>query len=270
MTTLDTTQSTQSELGSGAVVASDPTLLTSDGVASSLAAVSPAGAENIASPADKNNLMNLIHAAGDSLTREASSASSVTVETSKPNELKSADNGNGDGKVSNKESGMELGDVKIEEEEEGKPVEPAPPAAPAMDYPDDEHWGYGAVVVAANFFILFLAAGLQYAAGSYIRSYYVAEYFGPDTTYFSISWLGSLIGIGFPLFGPFAGPLTAYFGPRIVIIAGTTFQALGLLLASFSTQVWQMLLSQGLMFGIGEVFVYLGELTLSLCPLEPF
>ncbi|KAI9003046.1 major facilitator superfamily domain-containing protein [Hyaloraphidium curvatum] len=154
-----------------------------------------------------------------------------------------------DGASPKGEGDVEAGDAVVEDAK--------PPAPPALDYPDDSKLGYGAVVILANFSILFLAAGLQYSSGVFIRNYYTLQYFGPGTSYSVIAFLGSLIGLGFPLFGPIAGTVSAYFGPRPVVLVMVTVQALGLIIASLAPSVALMLVFQGLVFGLGECFVYI-------------
>ncbi|EPE10498.1 monocarboxylate transporter [Ophiostoma piceae UAMH 11346] len=44
--------------------------------------------------------------------------------------------------------------------------------------------------------------------------------------------------------------------PRGITLAGVALMALGFLLASFSTQVWHLLLTQGLLYGIGSSMLY--------------
>jgi len=48
-----------------------------------------------------------------------------------------------------------------------------------------------------------------------------------------------------------AGPLTDKFGPRKVLIASAIVSALGYFCASLSTTLWQLILSQGLLVGMG-------------------
>ncbi|KAI9002039.1 major facilitator superfamily domain-containing protein [Hyaloraphidium curvatum] len=141
------------------------------------------------------------------------------------------------------------------EKGDGVEEEQPKPGQGLKDFPDG---GYGIVIVIANFLALFMSCGLQYAAGVYIRSYFYTQYFGPQTSYFVISFVGSLNAVAFPAFAPFTGSLCSYLGPRIVVITGGVIQGISLILASLATQPWQMLLSQGLMFGIGEVLVYMG------------
>ncbi|KXS08963.1 MFS general substrate transporter [Gonapodya prolifera JEL478] len=116
--------------------------------------------------------------------------------------------------------------------------------------------GWGWVQVVASFFLLFCTAGPQWSLGTYVR-FYTAEHTFPGATYFAISFIPSLCNLGFPLFGPFAGKAADYFGPRRAALVGVAIQVVGLILASFSTEVWHVLLTQGFLFGTGEVLIYL-------------
>ncbi|KAG0278243.1 hypothetical protein BGZ97_009759, partial [Linnemannia gamsii] len=71
----------------------------------------------------------------------------------------------------------------------------------------------------------------------------------------SISVVGSLAS-GF-LFGftIIAGPAMNRFGHKIILWSGCIIASLGLLLASWCTELWQLYLTQGVMFGIGASFL---------------
>lgn len=99
------------------------------------------------------------------------------------------------------------------------------------------------------------AVGMQYSQGTYIRAYYYQNYFG-NSTYFEISWVGAVNSVAFPMLAPFVGSLVGYLGPQITAVTGAVTQCLGFILASFATQAWQMILTQGFIFGIGEVLIY--------------
>ncbi len=49
---------------------------------------------------------------------------------------------------------------------------------------------------------------------------------------------------------------SAVLSPRGITVAGVALMALGFLLASFCTQVWQLLLTQGLLYGVGSSMLY--------------
>ncbi|KAF9408286.1 hypothetical protein BGZ94_002358 [Podila epigama] len=67
----------------------------------------------------------------------------------------------------------------------------------------------------------------------------------------SISFVGSLAS-GFQFgFTIFAGPIMNKFGFKVTLWAGAIISSLGLLLASWCNELWQLYLTQGVMFGIG-------------------
>jgi len=67
----------------------------------------------------------------------------------------------------------------------------------------------------------------------------------------SISFIGSL-AVGFQFgFTIIAGPVMNRFGHKVILWSGCIIGSLGLLLASWATELWQLFLTQGIMFGIG-------------------
>ncbi|KAK3840525.1 MAG: major facilitator superfamily domain-containing protein [Linnemannia elongata] len=75
------------------------------------------------------------------------------------------------------------------------------------------------------------------------------------STQSSISFVGSLAS-GFQFgFTIIAGPAMNRFGHKITLWAGCIIASLGLLLASWCTELWQLYLTQGVMFGIGASFL---------------
>lgn len=95
------------------------------------------------------------------------------------------------------------------------------------------------------------------ARGTFIRAYYYSNYFGSQTSYFTISFIGSLNNMALTGGALIVSPFLAHYGPQIIIFASTILQGIALILASFSTAAWATLLTQGLLFGIGEIGVYL-------------
>ncbi|CAO3599801.1 unnamed protein product [Absidia cylindrospora] len=56
--------------------------------------------------------------------------------------------------------------------------------------------------------------------------------------------------------GLFISPVIVRLGYRRTMMIGTVLAPLGLILASFATQLWHIYLSQGILFGIGATFVF--------------
>lgn len=52
-------------------------------------------------------------------------------------------------------------------------------------------------------------------------------------------------------------PVLAQFGARITMMIGSTLMSLGIILSGFSTEVWHLYLSQGVLFGVGASIVYM-------------
>lgn len=64
--------------------------------------------------------------------------------------------------------------------------------------------------------------------------------------------------------GPIVGKLYDTFGARYLIIGGTFFHVFGLMMASISTQYYQLLLSQGICSAIGAAAIFQPGNTFSL------
>src|SRR5689334_20213003 len=62
--------------------------------------------------------------------------------------------------------------------------------------------------------------------------------------------------------GPFAGSICDYFGHRQSALVGVLVMTLSLVAAAFATEVWQLYLSQGLLYGLGASLTYFASLTL--------
>lgn len=62
--------------------------------------------------------------------------------------------------------------------------------------------------------------------------------------------------------GPFTGAICDYFGHRTSTLIGASVMTLALVLAAFSTQVWQLYLTQGLLYGAGTSMTYFSSMTL--------
>ncbi|KAJ1903104.1 hypothetical protein LPJ81_003241, partial [Coemansia sp. IMI 209127] len=89
-----------------------------------------------------------------------------------------------------------------------------------------------------------------------VFSTYYINYIYPDTSASNIAWVGTAISL-FMLGGAIVtGPLTDRFGFRTVALSGTVICCIGLLLASFSNALWQLVLTQGILFGLGAACIF--------------
>ena len=61
--------------------------------------------------------------------------------------------------------------------------------------------------------------------------------------------------------GP-AGYLQGIIGNRLLVIVGGMMATLGLLLSSFTTEIWQIFLTYSVLCSIGQGFAYLGAVSM--------
>jgi MFS family permease len=121
------------------------------------------------------------------------------------------------------------------------------------------------IVVLAAFTIVFTACGISFTFGIY-QELYEAMAREPDTPFTGassaeIDLIGTIAISLMSLGAPFATAWTKRFLPRAVIIAGALIFALANLLASYSQQLWQFELTQGLLLGIGTCLTYIPAVT---------
>ncbi|PWA00921.1 hypothetical protein BB558_003004 [Smittium angustum] len=78
-----------------------------------------------------------------------------------------------------------------------------------------------------------------------------------DSSASAIGWIGTLLLACMLFFSLVAGPIIYYFGYRIAALGGGVFAAVGLLLAGFSKNVWQLSLTHGFLYGLGSAIPFL-------------
>ena len=61
------------------------------------------------------------------------------------------------------------------------------------------------------------------------------------------------------LVSPIATSTTRLFGTRVTLLIGVGFEALALIGASFTHKIWQLFLTQGVCFGFGMGFLFVGS-----------
>lgn len=90
-----------------------------------------------------------------------------------------------------------------------------------------------------------------------MQDYFDREVFKGSVDSTQLSFVGTL---GFAFCG-LMGPITPFFmslvGARWVLFFGTALITAGLVLASFSQQVWQLYITQSVMHGIGSALLYI-------------
>ncbi|KAJ2061886.1 Mitochondrial distribution and morphology protein 31, mitochondrial precursor [Coemansia sp. S146] len=114
--------------------------------------------------------------------------------------------------------------------------------------------GYAWVIVICAALNLMCTLGVVNSFG--VFSTYYINYIYPSVSAASIAWVGTTMSL-FMLGGAITtGPLTDRFGFRLVSLAGTVICCVALLLASFTSALWQLVLTQGIMFGIGAACIF--------------
>ncbi|KAJ2641154.1 hypothetical protein GGF44_002248 [Coemansia sp. RSA 1694] len=131
------------------------------------------------------------------------------------------------------------------------PVPASPPAA------DTKH---GWLVVVGCFFALMLSIGTTTTYGVYLQEYKLVEF--PDASSSLLSWIGTLQFSMMCFFGIGVGVLCEHFDTRLISGLGALVSGLALVAASFCNSPWKLLLTQGLLYGLGGSLLYITGLTL--------
>ena len=96
--------------------------------------------------------------------------------------------------------------------------------------------------------------------GLYLFSY--LEIYANETDEFRIAFVGTLENAILLSAGLFISPLIPIIGFRGCMAIGTILAPLGLVLASYATELWHLYLTQGILFGLGGSFVFSPSITL--------
>ena len=107
---------------------------------------------------------------------------------------------------------------------------------------------YGWIAAALAFLVLFCAAGVRATPGVLIVP--LEQAFGWDRSTISSAIAFNLVLFG--LMGPFAGGAMQRFGIRRTLLTALVLLALAIALSTWMTQPWHLMLTWGLMVGIGS------------------
>ncbi|KAI8948751.1 monocarboxylate permease-like protein [Xylaria longipes] len=142
---------------------------------------------------------------------------------------------------------IEKGDADLPPQASGPP-----PGLNPDDFPDGglEAW----LVVVGGSLILFCSFGIINCSGVFVE-YYVN---GPLSNYSSsdITWITSLQAFFISGSNLVVGRIFDGYGTRWILPLGTIFYSLGLMLLSLSTEFYQIILTQGIICGIGGAAVF--------------
>ncbi|KAF2661419.1 MFS general substrate transporter [Lophiostoma macrostomum CBS 122681] len=128
------------------------------------------------------------------------------------------------------------------------------------DVPPDG--GYGWVCVACVSTINAHTWGLNSSYGVFL-AYYLANNVFPGATRLEYAFVGGLSISQALMVSPLATLTTRLWGTRTTLLIGVFFETISLIGASFATSIWQLFLSQGLCFGWGMGFLFVGSVVIA-------
>ncbi|KAH6678425.1 MFS transporter-like protein [Halenospora varia] len=127
------------------------------------------------------------------------------------------------------------------------------------DVPPDG--GYGWVVVACVALINGHTWGLNSSYGVFLAHYLQYNTF-PGATALEYAFIGGLSISMALIVSPLATICMRVYGTRVTLFIGIALQTAGLLGASWTNQIWQLFLSQGVAFGVGMGFLFVASVGL--------
>ncbi|TDZ75028.1 putative transporter MCH2 [Colletotrichum trifolii] len=147
---------------------------------------------------------------------------------------------------------------RAEEHENEKRRDPSPASPPGSDSSDDVEFkegGYGWVVVACVFLINAHTWGLNSSYAVFL-AYYLNSGAFPGASPIVLAFVGGLSFSVALLVAPIVTWCIPRLGTRTTVAVGVIIQSAALIGASFASQLWHLLLSQGLGFGFGMGFIF--------------
>ncbi|KAJ5119165.1 major facilitator superfamily domain-containing protein [Penicillium atrosanguineum] len=118
--------------------------------------------------------------------------------------------------------------------------------------------GYGWVCVASVFLINAHTWGVNSAYGV-LLSYYLSDHTFPNTSALEYAFVGGLsIAMAFVV-SPLSTYIVHHYGMRPALSIGSVLVAVSLITTSFAQKTWQLFLSQGVCFGLGMGFAFVGS-----------
>lgn len=118
--------------------------------------------------------------------------------------------------------------------------------------------GYGWVCTVCVALINAHTWGINSSYGVFLAHYLSTETY-PGATYLQYAFVGGLSISCAMLVSPLATLSTRYFGTQATLSFGTVLEVAGLIGASFAYSIWHLFLSQGVAFGIGMGFLFVGS-----------
>lgn len=121
--------------------------------------------------------------------------------------------------------------------------------------------GYGWVCVVCFFWINAHTWGLNSSYGVFLAQYLSTNTF-PGATRLDFAFIGGLFISQALLISPLATAITRLYGTRTTLFLGVFFETISLIGASFANRIWHLFLSQGIGFGWGMGFLFVGSVVI--------
>ena len=134
--------------------------------------------------------------------------------------------------------------------------EAALPPARAADVPPDG--GYGWVCVGCCFLINGHTWGINSTYGVFL-SYYLSHDYFPNTSSLVYAFIGGLSICQAMLIAPLTTRVVHWYGTKVCLHIGIFLETLSLIGSSFAKEKWQIILAQGVCFGWGMGFLFVGS-----------
>lgn len=134
--------------------------------------------------------------------------------------------------------------------------EPSTEKVVQADEPPDG--GYGWVIVACTAAINAHTWGINSSYGVFL-AYYLANNYYAGASALEYAFVGGLSISQALMISPLATTITRVFGTRYTLLCGVFLETLALIGASFTHEIWQLFLSQGICFGFGMGFLFVGS-----------
>lgn len=154
----------------------------------------------------------------------------------------------------------------VASKDESKTLQAAPNAGPQTENePEAErkdsqppNGGYGWVCTICVALINAHTWGINSSYGVFLVHYLSTDTY-PGATSLQYAFVGGLSISCAMLISPLATLSTRYFGTQVTLSLGTALEVAGLIGASFAYNIWHLFLSQGVAFGIGMGFLFVGS-----------
>jgi len=144
--------------------------------------------------------------------------------------------------------------------EEGKQLlkefQPKKEAQDGPPPPPDGGWGW--IIVAASFLCNMVLDGIGYSFGIFVKPL-EAHFEGAGKG--KISLVGSILAGFIMLVGPISSAMVNKFGPRLTCVAGACISAAAIFVSTFSPNVYMLMISYGIVGGLGLGLMYVPAVT---------